>query len=206
MPADIIEGVALVTGRLIHEGTGKAVVGRVRIAEPKEIAARAGLLTDKMLADGTFVVSGRVESLFPKLNSQKYRLKLIIRADSRQFRKGFAEHTLMVEIPKDATFDPPIDVGAISLPADPVNIRGRVVQARNPEKPIPGATVGVLHSGPQALPPVNTDANGRYRILNVTVLAPTKIRCSAPGFKTQERALLIDFSRLINEEHFRLAP
>jgi hypothetical protein len=200
MTPDIIEQVAMVTGRLIHQGTGKPVVGSVRFT------AREGPVADKLFADGTFAVSGRPELLFPNLALQDHELHLNIRVDSAQFRAGFVEQTKVVPIPMGSTFASPISVDTIDLPADPVNIRGQVVEAANPERLIADATIEVLHSGP-VIPPVTTDAEGRYRFDEITVTAPAQIRCAKPiNFKTATRALLIDFGKLVNEEYFHLAP
>jgi hypothetical protein len=198
MTPDIIEQVALVTGHIIHAGTGESIFGRVRIT------VREGRVVDKMLIDGTFVVSGRPEVLFPRLASQAYQLTLDIRADSPQYRQGFIEQSRTVAIPAGTSFDPPIPLGTISLPADLVNIRGSVVEAQDPTTPIAAATVEVQSSAGTRT--ITTGATGRYRLNDIIVTAPAQIRCSASGFTTQTRPLLVDFGRIINEEYFRLAP
>jgi hypothetical protein len=198
MNPDISEQVALITGRIIHESTGEAIIGHIWIT------AQEGPVVGTLVADG-FAVSGRPELLFPQLSSHNYQLTLIIRAESAQFRAGVVEQQLLVPIPLGTTFDPPIDVDVIALPADPVNIRGRVVEAVNPETPISGAMVEVLHGGP-AIPPSTTDPEGRYHFDNIIVLEPAELRCSATDFKTQQRLLLPDFRKLLHEEYFRLPP
>jgi len=231
MIPDILKQAAFIKGRVLHQGTGEPVVGRVHIT------AREGFVVDKMLADGTFAVSGDVEQLFPKLSSQLYKLTLTIRADSAQFRQGFVEHSFLVTIPAGSNFDlkqpsspnPLIDVGTIRLPVDPavdptadpiilkknmlifkenmqVNIRGCVVHAKDPDIPINGATVSILQSS-VVTHSTTTNLQGRYRFDNIIVKAPAQIKCSAPGFLSQNpRILQVDFSKLINEEYFRLAP
>jgi hypothetical protein len=208
MSQDIIKQVAFIAGRIIHQGTGNPIDGQI------QITAREGPVAGKVLEDSTFAVSGDLKLLFPNLATQDYQLTLTIHADSAQFRAGFIECQLQVTIPMGSNFDPEsslivpdplIYVGTIRLHADPMNIRGRVVEARNPETPIADATIEVLHSGP-AIPPEKTKPDGRYRFDDVRVLAPAQIRCSATGFRTQERILLIDFGKVINEEYFRLAP
>ena len=140
-------------------------------------------------------------------------LHLDIHADSAQFHPGFIDHPVLVTIPGGPSFDPDppttpralVVVPTVLLPADPTNVRGRVVEAHNPETPISGATLELLQGGPP-ISAVTTDADGRYRFNDVTVLAPSQIRCSKAGFKTEARPLLVDFGKLINEEYFRLAP
>jgi hypothetical protein len=124
MIPDVIEQVAIAMGRIIHAGTGEAVLGQVRIA------AEEGWVVDKMLTDGTFVVSGYLDRLFPKLDIQGYVLNLKIRIDSSQFHSGFREIQRSVTIPTGFTFEAPVDIGTISLAPDPVIIRGRVYDAR----------------------------------------------------------------------------
>lgn len=224
MTQDVIKQATFIRGRILHQGTGEPVVGRVRIA------AREGSVVDKVLADGTFAVSGDLEKLFPKLSLQSYQLTLKIWADSAQFRQGFVEYTFSKVISMGSNFDPeppilldlPIDVGMIRLPVDPaidptansvvfqenlqVNIRGRVVRATDPDIPINGATVKVIQSSVVTHSAV-TNTDGRYRFDNIIVRSPAKIECSAPGFQSQNpRILQIDFGKLINEEYFRLAP
>jgi|GEM_PF-1486911 len=207
MTPDVITQVAFVTGRILHQGTGRPVVGQVRLI------AKQGPVVSKVLDDGTFAVSGHLRFLFPDLAAQPYQLDLTIRADSPQFQSGFIEQSLVVAIPMGRSFDPNpptvpdalVDVGTILLPADPVNVRGRVFEAENPGTPISGATVRVLHAGPPI--PAVTGADGRYRLDGITVIAPAQIQCSEPmNFKPETRALLLDFGKLINEENFRLAP
>jgi hypothetical protein len=220
MIPDILKQAAFIKGRILHQGTGEPVVGRVHIT------AREGFVVDKILADGTFAVSGDLEQLFPKLSLQSYPLTLTIRADSAQFRQGFVEYSFLVTIPVGSNFDPKppalpnplIDVGTIRLPveliANPVifqenmqvNIRGRVVPAKDPDIPINGATVSILQSS-VVTHSTTTNPQGRYRFDNIIVKAPAEIKCSAPGFLSQNpRILQVDFSKLINEEYFRLAP
>ena len=212
MIPDILKQAAFIKGRILHQGTGEPVVGRVHIT------AREGFVVDKMLADGTFAVSGDLEQLFPKLSSQSYPLTLTIRADSAQFRQNFVEYSFLVTIPVGSNFDPKppalpnplIDVGTIRLPVDlenmQVNIRGRVVPAKDPDIPINGAMVSILQSS-VVTHSTTTNPQGRYRFDNIIVKAPAQIKCSASGFVSQNpRILQVDFSKSINEEYFRLAP
>jgi hypothetical protein len=207
MSADVITQVAFATGRIIHQGTGLELVGEINIS------AEEGPVISKLLDDGTFVLSGYLAFLFPELNSQNYDLNLTIRARSFQYRQGFIERQLMVTIPMGSDFDPDpptpadplVDMGTIVLPADPITIRGRVVEAENPDQPIQNATVEILHAGP-AIASTTTNADGRYSFDNVTVTAPAQIRCSSIGFGTLTRASLLDFGYLVNEENFRLPP
>jgi hypothetical protein len=206
---DAIEQVALVTGKILQEGTGKPVRGNVRIA------MQEGEIFDKVLEDGTFVISGEPKLLFPELSSKPYTLNLKVRADSPQFLKGFAEKTLPPQtVPQSYTFDRPILLTTIVLlPADLVNLGGYVFNANatdtDPNKRIGNAKVEVLHEG-MTIPPVFTSNNpsdrGRYRFKNIQVKAPAKIQCSATNFKTETRDLFIDFTKSLNEEYFRLVP
>lgn len=208
MTSDIITQVAFVSGRIIHQGTGKPVVGQVNLR------AKQGPIVTKVLDDGTFAVSGYLRFLFPKLATQPYPIDLTIRADSPEFQAGFIEQALPVVIPMGRNLDPdpptvpdpPVDVGTILLPGDPVNVRGRVFDGANPGTPINGASVKVLHAGPP-IPAVLTGADGRYRIDGINITAPAKLSCSEPiHFKPETRVLLLDFGRMVNEENFHLAP
>ena len=208
---ELIKQVALVTGRILHQGTGEPVLGRVNIT------VREGEVVNKLLKDGTFVLSGQPELLFPHLSSQSYKINLDIWVESPQFQKGFAEANIAVTIPSGWSFNRPVSKQepaststiVILLPADPVNIGGYVLNAANPENRIPNATVEVLQGGTvtnSTTTSANVSDRGRYRFNNISVLAPAKIRCSADNFQTETRNLFIDFSQLLIEEYFRLVP
>ena len=208
MTPDAITQTAFATGRLLHEGTGKPPVGAVKFT------AAEGPVVGKLHEDGTFAISAYLNFLFPNLASQNYPFTLTVSLTSPQYRSGKFERTLApVVVPVGTDFDPAppaapdplIDFGTILLAADPVNIRGRVVEAANPATPVVGATVEVLHAGPP-VPNAGAGADGRYRFDDIGVTAPAQIRCSAPTFKTVTRDLLLDFGRLVNEENFRLPP
>ena len=224
MTPDISKQALFIIGRILHQGTGEAITGQVRIT------ALEAPVFDKVRTDGTFAISGQIDRLFPKDILPPYPVTLKIRADSAQFRQGFIEYTFPVKILGGPDFDPdpptaptaPINVGTIRLPVDPsvdptadpnvyrenmqVNIRGRVVTAKDSDTPISGATLNILQSG-VSTNSTTTNVDGRYRFDNIIVKAPAKIQCSAPRFQNQSpRILQIDFGKLINEEYFRLTP
>lgn len=199
MTIDITEQLVLVTGRILHQGTKQPVNGLI------QITTQFVSIASKLLANGIFAISGRPELLFPNLNSQSYTFSLKILVESTEFRQGKVEVPLPVTVNTGETFNLPVDVGDIYVPADLVTIRGRVIQAKNPQAPIANATVEVQSTDP-SIPSTVTDADGRYSLTEVAVLAPAEINCSAVGFKPQKRILLLDFSKVINNESFRLAP
>ncbi len=204
MTWEVLEQVALVTGKILHQGTGKPVFGNVRIT------TEVGAVVDKLLKDGTFVISGRPDLLFPRLSSQSYQLNLKIRAESPQFRQGFVETDLTVTIPSGWTFEQPVSSAeTVFLNADPVNIGGYVFDAINANNGIANATITVLQEGrvpDSTLRSADRGELGRYRFNEITVLAPAQIRCVATDFQTQTRNLLIDFGKLLNQENFYLVP
>jgi hypothetical protein len=207
MSVDVITQAAFASGRIIHQGTGEELAGQI------EITAQEGPIISKVLDDGTFVLSGYLRFLFPDLSTQNYTLNLTISANSQQYRQGLVEQSVVLNIPLGSNFDPdvaapvdpPINMGTIVLPADPITIRGRVVEAEDLDQAIPNATVEILHAGPP-IAPVLTNTEGRYSFDNITVTAPSQIRCSEPSFLTITRTLLLDFGYLVNEENFRLPP
>ncbi len=219
---DIIKQAAFAKGKILHAGTGKPIVGTIHIT------AKEGPVIAKVLEDGTFALSGDLDFLFPELSSRGYALNLNIRAVSAQFRLGYAElkSPVTVTIPAGQNFDPEtatqvpddlIDIetinGTIRLPDHPtnylrdipVNIQGRVVNAADTNDPINNATIEVLQSG-TVTASTSTDNEGRYSFKNIVVIAPAQIKCSATSFVTQTRPLLIDFTKMTNEEYFRLVP
>jgi hypothetical protein len=139
MAIDVLEQVAITNGRIIHAGTGKPVVGNLRV-----LPEGAGFIS-KVSADGSFVVSGNRERLFPELETQDYVVDLTVSVQSPQFKEGPQEIRRSVRIPANYPFDFPIDVGVIEFIPEPVIIRGAVYDAR------PGQNVfmlqGAMHFG-----------------------------------------------------------
>lgn len=193
--------VAYVKGRILHAGTGRPVVGDVRIT------AAERRVVGKVFDDGRFVVSAY----------ERYdELHLDIHATSKQFSAGAAKLSVLVTLDPGDDFDPeppaspdPLkDLGDILLPQPPdkTYVRGRVVRADDPEVPIVNAQVKVELGSPPAilLGSDTTDAEGRYRLDDMEIIAPATVTCSAVGFKTEARALLVDFGRAVNVENFRL--
>jgi Carboxypeptidase regulatory-like domain len=191
---------AFAHGLLLHEGTGRPPNGSV------QMSADEGPVVGRVLDDGRFVVSGYGVSA--------QQVHLHIHANSAQYRAGFTDVLVVVQIPPGADFDPEppavptplVDLGAVLLPADPVNLRGRVVDASNPGAAVAGASVELMHGGPNAISPVMTDAGGHYRFDEIVVKAPITIQFSKLDFQTETRSLLLDFGKLINEENARLQP
>ncbi|MEH1867432.1 MAG: hypothetical protein V7K69_20815 [Nostoc sp.] len=219
---DVIEQIALLTGKILYEGTGKPVIGTVKIT------VQESLVIDKSLSDGTFVLSGRPELLFPELALKNYQLHLSIRATSPQFQQGLAEKSLTVTIPKGWNFEQPISKELptststilVLLPAEPVFIRGYVFDVDNPGMGIPNATVKIQQGSNTftTLTSTNVERKGRYSFQDtsdptklqafiITATNPATISCSATGFKSiLDRPLAIDFERSMHEEYFYLLP
>lgn len=201
MVTDVIEQVALVTGRVLYEGAGLPIAGSV------VVTASEWSVYSRVFKDGRFVISGKVERLFPDLATQPYNLTLLIRANSPQFIAGFAESTQTVVVPQNESFNSPLPLplpdGTLMFPADPINIRGGVAEAGRPENPISGATIEILQGG-GTIASASTDGEGRYRLNGVMLTAPSEIRCSAPDITTQTRLLRVDFSQFNHREDFQL--
>ncbi len=225
---DVITQVALVTGKVLHEGTGKPVIGVVHITAREFPPNINPILIDKVLNDGTFVLSGRPELLFLELALRDYQLHLTIRATSAQFRQGFAEQLLTVTIPQNWDFAQPVSKELptststilVLLAADPVFIRGYVFDADNPGVGIANATITVKQGATTFTTVTSADVErrGKYsfqdpvdpaqlRAFTITAAHPATIQCSAVGFgSSPERPLAIDFGRSPHEEYFYLVP
>lgn len=205
MILDVVEQVALVSGRLLHRGTGEPIEGRI------EVLARQGAVVTKVLENGDFAVSADPQVLLPLLASQALQLDLEIVAQSAYFRTGEVRHRLAVNVAQAFPFNSPIPVGTLLLPVDPaaiqaniaITLSGRVARADDPATPIGGATVEVLRAG-APVAATNTSNVGLYRIPDQVVEAPAQIRCSAAQFIPQTRQLLVDFSKAAQDESFRL--
>jgi Carboxypeptidase regulatory-like domain len=201
MTADMIEQVALVSGRFVHRGTGRPLRGSVAIE------AREGRIVTKLLDDGTFALSADPHSFVPQIAAGAVTLSLTIRATSSEFTTGATTETAAVT----AVAPFPTDLGQWKLPlgasAIAANlsrtIRGSVIAAKDPKPPVSGAKVEILHAG-GAIAPATTGADGRFSFDDVVVEGPAEIRVSKSTFVTQIRQLLIDFTHGMHEEHFRL--
>lgn len=216
MKPDLITQTLFVTGRLLHQGTGRPPEGEV------EITALEGPVVGRALADGTFVVSGDLPRLFPELKQRAYGLNLLIRVVSRQFIRGYYEgRAKPLTIPQGADFDPdpdlyqpnppppphpPLDAGTIVLSTqyEPIHLRGRVVAANDPEAPIAGATLTLFHNGVETH--TTTGADGCYRFPEITdITDPVTLRAVAAGYnQDKDRLLVLDFTRTVNQEDFQL--
>ncbi|MBW4518177.1 MAG: hypothetical protein KME16_00395 [Scytolyngbya sp. HA4215-MV1] len=219
---DVIEQVALVTGKILHEGTGQPVIGTVQITV-QELP-----VIDQIWSDGTFILSGRPALLFPELALKDYQLHLNIRTTSLQFRQGFAEKTLIVTIPKGWNFEQPVSKALpiststilVLFPAEPVFIRGYVFDVDNPGVGIANATVKIQQGMTTfiTLTSADIERKGKYsfqdpsdptkpQAFTITATSPATISCSATGFKpSPNRPLAIDFERSLHEEYFSLIP
>lgn len=207
MTPDVITQTAFARGRILHGGTGEPVAGDI------DFTAHEGPVVSRVLADGTFVLSGYLGFLFPLLATQAYTLNLTVRVTSPQLSAGAVALPLVLNVPAGPSFDPDppaapralIQIPTILLTADPLTIRGRVVEAEDPTAPIQNATVEVLHAG-AAVVPEQTDADGRYRFDGAVLVAPVEVRASHANFLTVTRAMRPEYGLLVNEENFRLPP
>jgi hypothetical protein len=211
MTIDVIEQVVLVSGRIVHRGTGKPIDGIVTIA------ASQGPVITKLLDNGTFAVSADPNLFAKQIAAGSVPLSLIIHARSPQFTTGAVTEKV------DVTAMPPFDVpeAAWKLPIDPTSaaanlarsIRGAVIGADPAVPPAPnvdapppvaGAKVTIAHAG-AAIAPTTTDSDGRFAFEGVVVEAPATITVTKhPPFTPLTRQLLIDFTRGVHEEHLRL--
>lgn len=199
MIRDIIEQIVMVTGRIIHQGTGNPIAGKIAITSSD------GEIIQTLRSDGFFAISGKPGVLFQQLATMNYTLHLAIRATSSQYRAGVAEKLITVPINAGENFNPPLSVGTILFAADTSYIRGRVTSGVDPHNPIAGATVKLIQSM-VVTHSTTSDANGAFTFDMVPVAAPAELECSAATFVTQKRALIIDYGRPVHEEYFRLTP
>jgi hypothetical protein len=205
MTKDVIEQVALVSGKVLHRGTGLPIDGTIAIE------AQEGPVAGRVLEDGTFVVSGRPELLFPLLALGPATFHVTMHAQSGEFTQGTVDQPLPVNVALGYAFDTPLDQGNILLPVAPVDItqnlsrtiRGLVTDAADPRPPIFGTTIDILQSG-VVTNTTTTDAQGRFGFDDIVVAAPAEIRASEAVHKQQRRRLLIDFHFSMHEELFRL--
>jgi hypothetical protein len=202
-----VSQVVFLTGRVIHQGTGKPPIGQVHVT------AREGPLLSRILEDGTIALSGDLALLLPKPHVGPYQFNLTFEVISPQFKAGKLLLQRLQPVPSNLDFAPnppaipapPVNMGIILLPADPVNLRGRVVQARNPNTAISGATVRV--TSPLGTNTTTSSATGAYRLDNLLVQAPATISCTMnPTFKPINRVLQLDYRLPVNEEQFQLLP
>ena len=210
---DIVREAAFATGSLLHGGTGTPVSGAISISAP-EVPFKY-----RILPEGVFALSGPILQFFPDLATQSYDLHVTVDAVSQQFQMGKARITATLSLPAGSDFDPqgggpgtpPVDLGTLLFVPDAVEIRGRVVKAKEPYDPIKGAQIDVL-KGKIVLDSATTDGKGSYRfaplVLSVdgpTYLANFEIRCKAGGFNEEKRHLLVDYGSPVQEESFRMA-
>jgi hypothetical protein len=190
MTPDVIEQVALVSGKVLNRGTALALDGSI------SFDSLEGKVAGHVLEDGTFVVSGRPDLLFPFLATTPATFHVTMHARSPEFTQTAVDHTLSVNVAAGFPFDAPIDQGTISLPVDPAHItanlartiRGFVTNAVDPRPPLSGVTIDILESGvPTHI--TTTVTGGRFSFDDVVVAAPAEIRATLSQFKTQRRRI-----------------
>src|SRR5437868_2980533 len=99
MTKDVIEQVALVSGKVLNRGTALPLDGSILFD------AMEGEVTGRVLEDGTFVVSGRPDLLFPLLASTAATFHVTMHARSPEFRQTAVNHALSVNIAAAFPFD-----------------------------------------------------------------------------------------------------
>lgn len=197
MTADVVEQVAMVTGKLLHLGTGRRFEGSVRFE------LNGSPIDGRVLDDGTFAVIGRPET---RVHPAAANLKLKMRVASSELTMGRLEHELTVAVGAW-----PVDVGTLALPVADVTkqvgrtVRGLVTKLKYPQTPISGATVEIVDAAATVIDSHMTGADGRFGFDDIVVPADSTIRCKAAGFDDQTRPLSIDFHLSMHEERFRLA-
>jgi hypothetical protein len=205
MTKDVIEQVALVSGRVLNRGTALPFDGSILFDSLE------GEVAGRVLEDGTFVVSGRPDLLFPFLATTAATFHVTMHAHSSEFTQTNVNHALSVSIAAAFPFDAPLDQGTISLPVNPADItanlartiRGFVTNAVDPRPPLSGVTIDILEGGVVTHSTL-TDGAGRFSFDDLVIAAPAEIRATLSLFKTQRRQLLIDFHLSMHEEVFRL--
>jgi hypothetical protein len=197
---DVIEQVALVTGKLLHRGSAQPIDGTVRFE------AVEGRVYGRVLEDGTFVVTGHPPLLMRGPAPWKLRLRMRVQSGELTTRVVTEELTV-----NNVTPVAMVDVGTLSFPmtanAIQPNIartfRGLVVEDKDPHPPVAGAQIEISDSVPSSVNTL-TDAQGRFSFDDLVVTGPATIKCTAATFKPQTRQLLIDFHFAMHEVHFRL--
>jgi len=205
MTRDVIEQVGLVSGSVLNRGTALPLDGSI------SFDSLEGEVSGRVLEDGTFIVSGRPELLFPLLATTAATFHVTMHARSPEFTQTTVDHALIVNIATAFPFDAPLDQGTISLPVNPADItanlartiRGFVTNAVDPRPSLSGVTIDILENG-IVTHSTSTDGAGRFSFDDVVVAAPAEIRATLSQFKTQRRQLLIDFHLSMHEEVFRL--
>lgn len=162
------------------------------------------------------MLSGDLRILFPQLATMNYQLNLIVRGRSAEFKAGTAELSTVVNVLAGTQFDPPaptpphplIDLHELRLAGDPMFIRGRVTDARNPGTAIPGATVTLSESFPAvtSVAVAMADAAGDYQFNGINFGGPVRLKCDAAGFRPVERELFVNLEAPMHTENFQLPP
>lgn len=193
--------------RILHQGTQTPVRGRILVRQAD------GLVQIKVLEDGTAILSGYPALLWPELATQAYQLTLLLRVESPQYRLGVYEQPWILTIPPGPPFDPPpptpprplLELPPLFLPAEPLELRGQVVAARNAGQPIGGAQVELTVAGAPFAATL-TDSQGYYRFPPLGLTGPVRLQGAKAGYRSQSRLLRLDYTQYVQEENFRLPP
>jgi hypothetical protein len=187
---------AFLRGRVLHAGTEEPIDGTITVD------IEEGPSIQHLLDDGTFVLSGRPQELFPYLNIRSYDVHLKIRAMSKTFRAGYSVYEGTVNIPAGQELDPsqydPVDplpdAGTIFLNADPVTVRVRVLDAFQNNDPLSGVTVTVVADSFSGGP--TTIIDNVYEFSNLPSVAVIAVSCSKDTYHSvTNRLYRVDYTR-----------
>jgi Carboxypeptidase regulatory-like domain len=178
--------------------------------------ARSYPLTAQVSRSGLFVFAGDPSTALPRiLPGETLDLRLTASA------KGYQTLSIDVSLSaaslalteqvrqidgRDVTLallDAPLLKQHMALSPEPVHLSGRVVQADNPEVPIPSAQVHVTQ--PDSRGPVTTDQDGFFTLLNLPVALEVTVSVAQAGFNPLVQTIVLDYRQPVNQRTFALS-
>jgi len=175
-------------------------------------------LTPRFASGGLFVFPGLPTTAFPRLSpGETLELRLAVSAPRYQPQEiditlTDVDLALIDESLNAGTLtatasvlDAPLVEQTFALLPEPIHLGGRVVNADDPQQPVPNAEVRV--TAPEARGPVATGAEGFFTLQNLPVAQEITVRVSAlVGFRPFETTVTLDYREPVNRVTFALEP
>ncbi len=210
---------ALITGRITDALTGDALLSQPALTlcyqTPAAAPTRPYPLTARLSPGGLFVFAGNPQTAFPRL-APGSALDLRLTAGAPGYETQEIEFSLTdVDLALQPVMrtiggqeviinmlDAPVFTQDILLLPQPIHLSGRVVEADDPNIPIPNARVRVIT--PEGRGPALTDANGFYTLQDMPLALEISVRARRVGFEELTQTLQLDYRQPVNELNFAL--
>ena len=210
MARDILTQQVIVSGRITDAMTGGAPRGRAAVVLLRADGRALADVVARVGADGLYAVHADPSRALPP---QAMSLRVAVTAPGYQPAQAPVDLTAadLARVTRPLTLPDPAEVAVIAgLPVSrdialeplPVALSGRITEAEDRSRPIPGATITL--TAPLPMPPVASDAEGWFTLSPLPVAPRVTLSITAPGHDPASVEHIVDFRNPINQGSFTL--